>query len=151
MYEVGQVLFVLDEERHRIIPVQVVTETVRKTLDGAQVTYEIVTPAKPDRPVTLDQIKGQVFDQLDELHQLLLANTKAAVDRMVARAASVATDTFGAPEPAEEALTAGAHFPTEEVSDVATVTLPDGTVAKVSLPDAAAPIENGVVQNGVSM
>ena len=150
MYEVGQVLFVLDEERHRIIPVQVVSETVRKTLTGAEVTYEIVTPAKPDRPVTLDQIKGRVFDQLEELHQLLLANTKAAVDRMVTRAASVATDAFGASAPAEE-VTTGAHFPTEEPSDVATVTLPDGTVAKVSLPDAAAPIENGVVQNGASM
>ena len=151
MYEVGQVLFVLDEERHRIIPVQVVTETVRKTLVGEQVTYEIIPPAKPDRPVTLDKIKGKVFDQLDELHQLLLNNTKGAVDRMVTRASTVAAEAFGGSSPAESPEPETLPAPRTDTEDFTTVTLPDGTVAKVSLPDSIGPIENGVVQNGVNM
>ena len=151
MYEVGQVLFVLDEERHRIIPVQVVTETVRKTLVGEQVTYEIITPAKPDRPVTLDKIKGKVFDQLDELHQLLLNNTKGAVDRMVTRASTVAAEAFRGQTASEAPEPETLSMPHNDAEGFATVTLPDGTVAKVSLPDPIEPIENVVVQNGISM
>ena len=147
-YQAGDVLFVLDEEHHRIIPVQVYSVTVRKTLRGEEQFYEVVTPAKLDRPVALEKIKSPVYSSLDELHTELLSNAQNAIGAMVSRAAAVTRKAFNVDVSEQEAaLDPIASEPTElpvaapkspkPVINGSTVTLPDGSVQRIDLPTVA--------------
>ena len=146
-YQAGDVLFVLDEEHHRIIPVQVFSVTVRKTLRGEEQFYEVVTPAKPDRPVSLEKIKSPVYSSLDVLHRELLSNAQGAIGKMVSHAAAVTRKAFSvdaaeeaAPDPiASEPDDLPAEVPPapKPVINGSTITLPDGTRQRIDLPGVA--------------
>ena len=146
-YQAGDVLFVLDEEQHRIIPVQVFSVTVRKTLHGEEQFYEVVTPAKPDRPVSLEKIKSPIYSSLDVLHEELLANAQNAIGAMVSHAAAVTRKAFSidvvtqtvddiiSAEPDD--LPAAVINTPAPVINGSTVTLPDGTKQRIDLPAVA--------------
>ncbi len=157
-YQAGDVLFVLDEEQHRIIPVQVFSVTVRKTLRGEEQFYEVVTPAKPDRPVSLEKIKSPIYSSLDVLHQELLSNAQTAIGKMVSHAAAVTQKAFSvdvvdsdpldpiAAEP--DTLQAEAPQTPKPVINGSTITLPDGTKQRIDLP-AVALLEKPVLPESV--
>ena len=93
-YQVGQVLYVLDSARQRIIPIQVVSETVRKTLSGSEFSYEVVSPAKKDQPVSMSKLVGEVYTSLQEIEQFLRDNALSAISSIVTKAQTAATQSF---------------------------------------------------------
>ncbi|MAE86749.1 MAG: hypothetical protein CMB80_28700, partial [Flammeovirgaceae bacterium] len=89
-YSVGDVLYVFDDSRQRIVPIQVVSITSKQTISGVEISYEIVSPAKPDTPVSLDRISGDIYTSLPDLRAYMLDNAQKAIDRMVQRTQAVA-------------------------------------------------------------
>lgn len=139
-YHVGQVIYVLSTESNQVVPIQVVEQVTRQTLEGTKVSYMIKVPhqkSDPVEPAPLEKIKGEIFDTIDEAHAHLRENALRAVEGIIDRAKKMATASFGRPEPAplESAFTAPDSYEEqqEETSDNVVV-LEDGTKAKIRIP-----------------
>lgn len=154
-YNVGDILFVLDEERQRIVPIQVVSVTSKRTVEGVEISYEIVTPAKPDKPVNLNRVNGQIYTSLSQLQQVMLDNARSAIDAMVRRAAAVASQIFAQDQGKETDMSDLNQVEPDLPDDGSIdsnqsrirVELPDGSEAWInSLPSSLAPLQTSDVQ-----
>jgi hypothetical protein len=150
-YEVGQVLYVLNAESMRVVPIQVVEQVVRRTIDGEKVSYRIVVPSKPDSPLAMEKIKGKIFESLDLARKNMRQNAINIIDVIIEEAREAAAVAFKetndtiptSPEKTpedQESLAA----PKEKLAEV--VELPDGKKVKVNLPtsvdEALSPMQN---------
>jgi len=136
-YSVGDVLYVFDSDKQRIVPVQVVSVTSKRTINGVEVSHEIVTPARTDRPVDIARVHGEIYTSLTDLRQFMMENAKRAIDSMVQRAADVAMQAFDPPEIVENNEELALKPPVSVDDDspappgTMRVHMPDGTVEYV--------------------
>ena len=60
-YEVGQILFLANESSFKIIPVQVIEEVIRTTIEGQSKTYLVKFPNKDRSVVDINDLKYKHF------------------------------------------------------------------------------------------
>ena len=58
-YEVGQILYTTSKNSFKIIPIQVVEEVVRTTINGTEKTYMVCFPDLNKTTVDIKKIKGE--------------------------------------------------------------------------------------------
>ena len=137
VYEVGQVLYVVLRSQQTVIPVQVIEQILRRTLEGEQTTYTVNVPTsnarEPLKKMSLDDLDGNVYDSLDGVNGALLENAKAAIDGLISKANAVASKYFVVEKSIPVPL-----LP-EAPEDRVQVTLEDGTVANVKVASAGSP------------
>ena len=150
-YEVGQVLYVLNAESMRVIPIQVVEQVVRRTIDGEKISYRIVVPSKPDNPIPMEKIKGKIFESLDTARKNMQQNALKMIDVIIEEAREAAGIAFSTPDDivptveqkAPESLESS---PAAKPESTEVVELPDGNKVKVNLPasidEALSPMQN---------
>lgn len=80
-YEVGQALYVVMVDKLKIVPVLVGEEVVRKTLQGEEVTY-LVCHKEASDPIDLRRLKGDVYEDLEEVKTLLVDNVTRNITNM---------------------------------------------------------------------
>ena len=135
MYEVGQVLFIVLNKRPQIIPVQVIEQVVRRSIKGEDIQYSINVPTKDgDKTFELSGIDGTVYNTLEEVQDAMLANAKATVSEMTERAFLVAQSRFNYEQTGSELLSTSPTTSTNTGESIK-ITLEDGQVANVTLPD----------------
>ena len=93
MYEVGQILYTVIENRQKVYPVKVVEQVVKKTLDGEFVEYTVKIPGSKEKNVSLKKFK-KIFDDLEEVNSYLSNNAKSAIDRMIESAKTLQDSYF---------------------------------------------------------
>ena len=137
VYEVGQVLYVVLRTQQTVIPVQVIEQILRRTLDGEQTTYTVNVPTNNAREslkqMSLNELDGNVYDSLDGVSDALLENAKVAINGLISKANVVASKYFAITESPPTAV-----LP-ETPEDRVQVTLEDGTVANVKVATAGSP------------
>jgi len=78
---VGQVIFILLREDHRLVPVQVVEEVVHRKITGEEVKYYVrASPAPGAKVVPLDFSKETVFLYLENAREYMIENATRAID-----------------------------------------------------------------------
>ncbi len=133
MYEVGQVLFVVLNKRPQIIPVQVIEQVVRRSLQGEEVQYSVNVPTKDgDKTFELSGLDGIVYTSIDEVQDAMLANASSTILDMTQKAAAIAQKRFKHKSPEESPLPINAN---QENGESMKITLEDGQVANVILSD----------------
>ena len=80
-YSVGQTLYVVMVDKLKIVPVIVAEEVVRKTLQGEEVTYLVCHKENAD-PIDLNRLKGEVYEDLEEVKSLLIENVTRNITNM---------------------------------------------------------------------
>jgi hypothetical protein len=93
-YKVGQILFLIGEKTTKIIPVQIIEEVVRTTVDGKQKTYTVLLPDKKATKVDIREVKGELFKDWQSLRTKMLNNASKAIDEMVSRAINLSENVF---------------------------------------------------------
>ena len=93
MYEVGQILYTIIENRQKIYPVKVVEQVVKKTLEGEFVEYTVKIPGSKDKNVSLKKFK-KIFNNLEEVNSYLTNNAKSAINRMIESAQTLQNSYF---------------------------------------------------------
>jgi len=93
-YKVGQILFVISEKTTKIIPVQIVEEVVRTTIEGKEKTYTIMLPDKEATKVDIKSIKGELFTTWQSLRAKMVNNATKAIDSMVSSAIDISQEVF---------------------------------------------------------
>jgi hypothetical protein len=135
-YKVGQVLYILLRKETRIFPVQVVEEITKKTLTGETVSY-MINVGKKAQTTMLSDIEGDVFESVETLRSTLIERITNSVNSLIDNATQRASEWYEQVE---------IYSPVDGVVDIVetrsnisenvVVNLPDGTVARVKMPNS---------------
>ena len=123
-YEVGQVLFLIMRKKHGVVPVRVVEQVTRKSLDGEETSYRVEVPGQ-DEVYDLTELNGEIYTSIKSVKERLHANAERAIGDIVRAAEKISAKYFGnvMPVPLEP-----------DDSESVKVDLGDGTTANVMLP-----------------
>ena len=82
-YNVGQVVYLLNQKKLSIIPALVVEEITRKTVDEVTKEYIIELPDAKRTRVVCDDVKTMIFSDVDALRNFMIDNSKRSIDSMI--------------------------------------------------------------------
>lgn len=82
-YKVGQILFMISVKSQKIFPLQVVEEVCRTNLKGTIKTYMVQLPDENKTKIDINDIKGELFTDIEVLRSKLLLNATASIDKMI--------------------------------------------------------------------
>lgn len=94
-YEVGQILYTTSKSSFKIIPIQVVEEVIRTTINGTEKTYMVCFPDGKKTIVDIKKVKGEIFKTTESVENFLLENTKTAIKELVKEANIIKSEAFG--------------------------------------------------------
>lgn len=135
-YKVGQILFMTNTKSFKIIPIQVVEEVVRTTIDGQIKTYMVMLPDKDKTVVDISEVKTEIFQTEDQVKEYMLDNTKKAIESLMLSANRMKSKCFGGAENEEdEAEKHNSETLAKDGHEVISVDLGDGSVAKMKVND----------------
>jgi DNA recombination-dependent growth factor C len=129
-YRVGQVLYVLMSKETKIFPVQVVEEIIKRTITGESNSY-IVKVGRASKHVPLSELDGEVFESVDLLREILMKKVMNTVNSVVDNAVLKASEWYQHPE----VVSPLSETPQSQLDETVVVTLPDGQVANVKMPN----------------
>jgi len=135
MYQVGQVLYLILNKKQQVIPAQIVEQIVRRTLDGEITLHSVKLPSK-DNLYKLEELDAEVYHSPQDVQEKLRANALTVIEQMVTQAETLAKKTFEMPDlpnNVREEASAG------DVTSRTSITLENGTVANVYIPDVPIP------------
>jgi hypothetical protein len=141
-YKVGQLLYYCSDKTMKIIPVQVVEEVTRVTLEGEIKKYIILLPDNERSRVNLDTINANVFSTIEEVKEFLKENTLKSIEKMANSAAALSKRAFGVEKNKPDIIDPyeiktldsnnEKEMQVETNEDIIMVDLGDGTKAKMS-------------------
>ena len=94
-YRVGQILFLI-ADASKVVPIQVVEEVIRTTLNGKEKTYIVKFPDKKGTTADIKKVKGELFNSKEEVKEDMINNAKVAIEQMVAIADEMSINIFNA-------------------------------------------------------
>ena len=136
-YQVGQIIFLIGEKTTRVLPIQVVEEVVRTTIEGKIKTYTVKMPDKNGTTVDIYELKGTLFKDKKELRAYMLTNAKNAIDSMLASSEVLSEEVFGVSIKEEKADTTSSlnleNFNQVPEVEKSVQNLPDDGIIRVDL------------------
>lgn len=82
MYEVGQIVYTVIENKHKVVPVKIVEQVVTKTLEGEKTQYTIELPNTKRQKLNLAKF-DKVFVNIKEVQEHLMNNASIAIKKMI--------------------------------------------------------------------
>ena len=120
-YKVGQVLYMTNPKSLKIIPVQVVEEVTRTTLNGVEKTH-------------INAITGELFGNVDTLRSTMIERATVSIEKMITVASQLAAEEYVTNEKivnTDDADQNEAGVQVEANNDIITVDLGNGVKAKM--------------------
>jgi len=144
-YEVGAVLWIIHTDRPGLMAYQVIEEITKKTLEGEQIQYLVQAAVQNTKPVKLEAIKGEIFQNSEEAKQKMIENATKAIDGMVGRIQNQVDNFFSVEKLEEKSTNPKPVRKTRARKKKATaqklkpgyqwVTMEDGTKAQIKIPE----------------
>ena len=92
-YRVGQILFLI-ADASKVIPIQIIEEVIRTTLQGKEKTYIVKFPDKKGTTVDINKVKGDLFTSKDQVKKYMIDNAKSAIEQIVSLAEEMSINIF---------------------------------------------------------
>jgi hypothetical protein len=92
-YSVGQILFLI--ANNKVIPVQVIEEVIRTTLDGKEKTYIVKFPDKDGTISDIKKLKSELFESPKAVRIFMIDNATKAIDDMLYVCEEMSINSFG--------------------------------------------------------
>ncbi len=128
-YQVGQVLFAIDNNRFGIIPVQIIEHHVKTSLTGTDNNYFVIVGGT-QKKIDLSSLAGPIFDTSKDAGDFLMSRASEKIQNLILAADEIANKQFQeVPESSPNPKKATSDSSEEET---VYVDLPDGTRAKLS-------------------
>jgi len=137
-YQVGQILFFIADSS-KVIPIQVIEEVVRTTLEGKEKTYIAKLPDKKATTVDIKKLQGHLFNSKEEASAFMMKNAKEAITQMINQAATIASEIYkqeikeGIDTLLETSFENLEKVQPDEEDDIIKVDLGNGTFGKMSV------------------
>ena len=81
MYEVGQLIYTIIEDKHKVMPLKVSEQVTTKTLEGEKTVYKAILPGS-NKKVILSKLSN-VWTDVESVKKHMLDNAKKAIDSML--------------------------------------------------------------------
>ena len=151
MHEVGQVLYLILNKKQQIVPVQIIEQVVRRTMDGEETLHSIKIPTK-ENLYQLEELDADVYTTLEGVRKKMNDNAVMAIEEMILKASEWEKEYFELPtsDPKEYSPTTSRSHLHEEYQEMpelesrenrsseekqkVQITLENGTIANVSMP-----------------
>jgi len=129
MYEVGQILYTIIEDKQIVVPVKVIEQVTIKTLDGEETNYKLLLPNNKLQKVDMSKFKN-VFKDISVIENKLVEKAKSAIDQMLIDAITLEEKFFASKE--KEVKTSNEETQTcnNEINSVK-IDLGDGVIANI--------------------
>tara|TARA_B100000085_G_scaffold262524_1_gene267791 strand:+ start:1266 stop:1709 length:444 start_codon:yes stop_codon:yes gene_type:complete len=129
MYEVGQILYTIIEDKQIVVPVKVIEQVTIKTLDGEETNYKLLLPNNKLQKVDMSKFKN-VFKDISVIENKLVEKAKNAIDQMLIDAITLEEKFFTSKE--KEVKTSNEETQTcnNEINSVK-IDLGDGVIANI--------------------
>jgi len=131
-YAVGQVVYLLQTKSLSVVPVQVVEQITKNTLNGSETVYNVKIPGK-EKMLDLSSFNGEVFEDIREVKAFMIKNITSNIEKMVSQAAQIANEHFPDAEKGVSVFNSENNLSTGEYDKVK-VDLGDGQLANIRLP-----------------
>ena len=89
MYEVGQVLYTINNKNRAIIPIRVIEQVIKKSISGETIEYTVEVPNKAKNKNVSLSIFKQIFNSLEEVSEFLTRNAESEIKRIVEKARNI--------------------------------------------------------------
>jgi hypothetical protein len=100
-YEVGQIIYLLNNQEMRIFPARVEEEVIRRRIGSEDFTYKVMLPTKTRDVVDLHDLDVTVYTSASLLRDHMVSNAVKTIDALLDRATkvsrSLASDSVGSP------------------------------------------------------
>jgi len=93
-YKVGQVLYMTNPKSLKIIPVQVIEEVTRTTLNGVEKTHMIQLPDSKKTIADINTITGELFEDVSILRSTMINNATESIDKMISMTRQLAKEAY---------------------------------------------------------
>ena len=139
-YSVGQILFVLLKKERAVLPIRVVEQVIRQTIDKKIVSYMIMLPNAEETVMKLDKLNADVFLSIDDVRKQMIENATAMIEKIIENAENVKSTKFSVLETG-----AGTEQNQSTLADneKLEITFEDGTKGKINMSN----LENSAVRN----
>ena len=143
-YKVGQVFYLIGLETAKVIPFMIVEEVTRTTIGGVEKTFIAELPDAKKTKIDVLKLRGNIFDNLEDLRAHMFENAKNAIVSMIDQALKLADAAFDTNLLTSYADSAEAiRSSNEEInsvqsdvqSDKVSVDIGNGIIAKINLRD----------------
>jgi len=132
-FKVGQVAYINYSKKRLIIPVKVIEQIVRKTEHQEIVDWNLITPDQTQ--ILCSDLSDPIFANLEDAKESLLKSASSAINKM----AEVCLEVQNKSWPTNLNSSANTHVKDLKSLDKIKITLSDGTLANVSIPDIDVP------------
>ena len=123
-FKVGQIVYLIPTGERRVLPAQITEEILRRTVKGTETVWMIQIAGSP-KSVPLDPDAAEYFTDMGSLRDTMLERTQKQVLAMLERVELMAREVF------QDSVSDPPV--TEEISETTTITMPDGTKARVRI------------------
>jgi hypothetical protein len=82
MYEVGQIIYSILEDKYKVVPLRVSEQVITKTLDGETISYKVIVPGKNNKKISLSSVSN-VWTNLEDVKLHLIDNANNAINKML--------------------------------------------------------------------
>jgi hypothetical protein len=140
-HSIGQVLFVVLTKKNQVYPMRIVEVITKKSLKGEDVRYALQAGPEKDSSIYLDQIDGEVFETEDKARSILIKRATQQINKLVDVAVEKSKQWYRDESIEKKSTDDLPDFSKRDESqeeaslEDSTVILPDGTIAKVKLPN----------------
>jgi len=95
-FEIGQVVFVLSEEKQTVVPGIIVEEVMKKTMNGNSVSWKMKV-GPPNKAEVFDtlKIKGEVYGTLEEVKVVMTQRLNEYIEKLATEAAVRVENWYG--------------------------------------------------------
>ena len=139
MYEVGQTIYTILEDKYKVVPLKVSEQIVTKTLDGETVTYKAIMPNKKLAKIDLSRLDN-IYTDINVVKNYMLENAESAINEVLKETITVENKYFKTKEDnitcindTKENIINSLPPPTKEPDDKIKVDLGDGVTANINI------------------
>lgn len=137
-HEVGQIVFVMLRKQRQVLPVLVVEETTKKTLDGQTYSYTVQLPNAEKTCVSLEKMDADVFETLDDVKESMLRSAATTIENIILSAEAIGSEHFSSyiqkDNAKEKALDSSTDTPKSDTdSEELRVDLGNGVKGKIDI------------------
>ena len=143
-FNVGQVIYVVLKKTRSVVPMQVIEEITKKSLESDTVTtYMVRAGTDPKNSVLIEQVDGEIFESAEAVRKELISRATNSIDKIVGQAVSHAQQWYPAANAGVAPSLVIPQFATasqdenDDGGDAPMIQLPDGRVvrARIKLPE----------------
>ena len=93
MYEVGQTIYTILEDKYKVVPLKVSEQIVTKTLDGETVSYKAIMPNKKLSKIDLSKLDN-IYTDINVVKNYMLQNAESAINDVLKETVTVENKYF---------------------------------------------------------